>query len=110
MTERTALAVFRMGLHVHVDDAAHVHPFVMQHDVRAVVHDLERRAGRAPDTADRNRIAAKDRIVLKGIVGRDGFLSRRREELNHGLRTARTAIGDRSEQPRPKNILALRKG
>ena len=108
MAERAALAVLRMRLHVHVDDAPHVHPFVMQHDVRAVSHDFERRARRAPDAADRDRIAAERRVILERIVGRDGLLARRRQQLHHRLRTARAAVRVRREQPGAEDVLARR--
>jgi hypothetical protein len=61
-----ARPVLRVLLHVHVHDAAHVHPLVVQHDVVAVANDLERRAGRAPDSADRDRIAAEHGSSLNG--------------------------------------------
>jgi hypothetical protein len=58
--------VFRVGLHVHVYHPAHVHPLVMQHHVRAIAHDFERRAGCLPDTLNCNRIASENGIVLNG--------------------------------------------
>jgi hypothetical protein len=38
-----------------------------------VVHDLERRAGRAPDAADCDRVAAKRRVVLRQIMAATAF-------------------------------------
>ena len=104
MTERAARTAFRMILHVHVHDAPHVHPLVMQHDVGAVAHDFERRARGAPDAADGDRIAAKCRVILERIVGGDGLLSGRRQELNHRLRTAGAPVPRRREQPGAEDV------
>ena len=78
----------------------------MQHDILAVADDLERRARRAPHAADRDGIAAERRIVLERIVGRDGLLAGRCQELHHRLRTARASVRDRREQPGAEDVLA----
>ncbi len=106
VAERRARTVLRVLLHVHVHDAAHVHPLVMQHDVVAVANDLERRAGRAPDAADRDRVATEHGIVLERVVGRDGFFARVGKVLHHRLRTARAAVRDRREQPGAEDVFA----
>ncbi len=97
-----------MLFHVHVNDAAHVHPLVAEHDVVALAGDLERCARRTPHATDGDGIAAERRIVLERIVGSDGFFAGRREELDHRLRTAGTAIGNRREQPRAEDVLTRR--
>ena len=95
-----------MGLHVHVDDSAHVHPFVMKRHVRAVSHNFERRAGRLPHTEDRNRIASENGIVSERIVGRDSLFAGRREQLHHRWGTTRSSVLAWRKQPRSEDVLA----
>src|ERR1051325_7466331 len=104
VAERTPRAVFRMGLHVHVDDSTHIHPFVMQYDVGAVPHDFQRRARRSPNTSDCNRIASENRIILKWIIACDSLLAGRSHQLNHRLWTAGLPVRDRCKQPCSEDV------
>src|SRR5262245_62361923 len=108
MPQRTPRAVFRVGLHVHVDDSTHIHPFVTQHDLRAVPHDFQSRARRSPNTADCNWIASENRVVLKWVIRRDCLLPGRRQQLNHRLWTASASVRDGGKQPRSEDVLARR--
>ena len=92
-----------------------VHPLMPQDHAILLADDLERRAGRAPDAADRDRIAAERRIVLERVVSRDGRFARRRQEIHHRLRPARAVAARirrrariRREQPRAEDVRAGR--
>src|SRR4051812_3258646 len=104
MTERGARSILWVLALVEIDNTLHVHPLVSQDDAILLARDRHWRAGRAPNTADRDRIAAISRVILEGVVFGDGRLTRLRQELHHRLLAAGAAVGHGREQPRAGDI------